>query len=149
MIQDTEKEKQHMSEVTKVKNDLEKAGEWFEKLFHKSAAWDKTALVAIQVVAPVVEGFLAVTDPALVGIIQPIVEQVEQDLTLAATLIADGTANPTLTGALNAVKSNMSGLVGAAAVKNSASAAKITADADVVISSVEAILASLPTITAA
>jgi len=134
-----------MSFITSLENDFEKAGAWFEKLFGKASTWDKAALTAITIAAPLVEGILAVVDEPLELIVAPIITTVETDLTTAATLVSSATANPTLTGALNAVVNNLSGLLEIAEVKNSASVAKITTNVNAVVADIKAVLAALPT----
>ena len=123
---------------------FEKFKAWFKKLFGSAASWDKAALGALTIVSPLVVGILTIADPAIAAAAAPILAKVQTDLATAATIIDAGKATPTLTGALNDVQTNIASILQLAEVKNSANAAKVTADVNTIVAEVKAILAEIP-----
>ena len=118
----------------------------FKKLFGSLPTWDKAASAALTVISPLIVGLLAITDPAVLPVVTPILAKVQVDLATAATLIADAQATPTLVGILGDILTDLPSILELAQVKSSSSATKITTDVDAVVAELQAILADLPAI---
>ena len=128
-----------MSFLTTLKSD-------FEKLFKKTPTEIHLALAVITYAAPIVEGIEAVTDPAALALTQPIVTRVETGLATAYSLANEGTASgATLGTTLAAVSADLGTIESVAGIKDAATQAKI----NTIISEAQAVVALLPTSTAA
>ena len=125
--------------ANKLVTEVEKIGAWFLKIFKKLPAWNVTALAALNVAAPYVEGVLAVVDPAVASVVDPIIQIVQTDLGTVSSLLAAGsTAN--LTTLLTAIKDNFATLLSEAHVTDPASVAK----ANAFLSEIDAIAELIP-----
>ena len=128
-----------MSFFTTLKND-------FEKLFKKTPTEIHLALAVITYAAPIVEGIEAVTDPAALALTQPIITRVETGLATAYSLANEGTASgATLSTTLSGVVADLGTIESVAGIKDAATQAKIST----IISEAQAVVALLPTSTAA
>lgn len=132
-----------------------KVASWFKRLFKAAPQAEHIALATITYVAPIVEGILALVDPPAAAIVTPIITVVERDLSTVAATIQDGmpaagsSAEQAVESALNAIKSNIGGLLQVAEVKNSAKITEITTAVNTITGEVDAILGSLGTAPAA
>ena len=128
-----------MSFFTTLKND-------FEKLFKKTPTEIHLALAVITYAAPIVEGILAVTAPAASALVAPIITRVETGLATAYSLANEGTASgATLSTTLSGVVADLGTIESVAGIKDAATQAKIST----IISEAQAVVALLPTSTAA
>ena len=128
-----------MSFISTLKND-------FEKLFKKTPTEIHLALAVITYAAPIVEGIEAVTDPAALALTQPIITRVETGLATAYSLANEGAASgATLSTTLSGVVADLGQIESVAGIKDVATQAKIST----VISEAQAVVALLPTSTAA
>jgi len=122
----------------------------YKKMFG-STSWEKTASSVLTYVAPVAETLVALTagGPAAT-LVAGVVAAVQNDLATVSAVVSDATATPpanelaAATNALNSIKSNLSSLLNAADVKNSAKATEVTAAVNTVIGEVEAMLQAIP-----
>jgi len=127
---------------------FEKVGGWLKKLFTNTTIEHKI-LATVTYVAPLVEGILGFVDPAISAVVTRVITMVEADLaTVTATVdgakVTPGTpAAATVTSALTSVKTNLTGLLADAGVKNSANFAKIQAAVNTVIGEAVAMLGEL------
>lgn len=139
---------QEVSPVS-LKSFFESVGEEFKKLFGKVPTLSQTIRSVVSYVAPLVETGIALADPALEPVVADVVSTVQADLaTVSATAgqvnVAPGTAAATtISTALSAINSNLSGLLEVAEVKNSAEITKIKAAVTAITGEIGAVLASL------
>jgi hypothetical protein len=103
--------------------EAEKITSWFKKIFEKLPAWNVTALSALNVAAPYVEGVLEVVDPAVAAIVDPIVPVVQADLGTVSSLLTPG-STVNLSTLLASIKANFSTLLSEAHITDPASVAK-------------------------
>lgn len=119
-----------------------------EKLFHALPKWEVVAADAINVAAPITMTILAVEDPALVPVIQPIITTIQTKLATASVLINGLEKSTSLTSALADIQTNLSTILSLADVKNSNEADKITAQVTLLSSVIGSIQAAVGTPTA-
>jgi hypothetical protein len=135
-----------------IKTVFEKIGSDFEGIFKGlfSASFESKALAAISYTAPFLEGIVAIADPAIAPLVTAVVNGVTADLNTVKTVVQQGTVAPgsseatQITAALNSVKTNLSGLLAEAGVKNSTKVAQITAAVGLVNGEVDAVLGEAP-----
>ena len=114
----------------------------FQKLFGRSATYIHLSLAAITFAAPVVEGILTITDPAVAVIVTPIITRIETGLATAYTLANEGTSSgATLGTTLAAVVADLTQLESVAGIKDDATKAKIAT----ILSELQAVIALVPT----
>lgn len=127
---------------------FEKVGSWFKSLFKKAPAVEQQISAVVSYVAPIAESILTLVDPPAALIATPIITEVETGLaTLKATtsgVSLTGTTLQTVDSVLNSIKTNISGLLDIAEIKNSAKIADITAAVTAITGEVDAILTNLP-----
>jgi hypothetical protein len=99
---------------------------WFSKVF-KSAPKDTAAVLAVvNCAAPLFEVAIAVIDPALAPVADPIITEIQADLGTVAAMLKAG--NITSIGTfLTAIKSNMATLLTEGHITDTASVAKANA----------------------
>ena len=118
------------------------------RLFHALPKWEVVAADAINVAAPITESILAFDDPALGAVVAPIITTIQTKLATASTLINGLEKSTSLTSALADIQTNLASILSLAEVKNSTSAAKITAQVNLLASVVASIQAAVGTPTA-
>ena len=117
---------------------------FFKKFFGDEPAWSKVALNTLTVVAPLVETVLALVQPEFVAPVTSVLNTVKTDLATAAALIDVGQANPTLTGILQSVQTNIASIESLAGIKDAATQQKFAAIVTTITDEVGAILQSIP-----
>jgi hypothetical protein len=138
-----------MSFFGKIEHVFEEVETEAKRILGNSATWDKTASATLTFVAPLLETVLALTAGAPASAAaSKVVSRIQTDLAIAATVISTGEATPTLTGALNDIQTNLSGLLKVAQVSDPVTVAKVNAVTNTILAEVKAIVASLPTVTA-
>ena len=114
----------------------------FVALFKKTPNEIHFALALVTYAAPVLEGILTVTDPAVEALVAPVITRLETGLTTIYALANEGTSSSaTLASTLAAFQADLSTLESVAGIKDAATQAKIAT----IISEVQAIIALIPT----
>lgn len=126
-----------------------RVGSAFKKLFG-SSTWEKQAASAISYVAPLLETIVGLTaGGSAQAEVTSVVTTVQTDLATVAAVIdggqsSDAHGTQVVINALTSVKTNLSGLLSVAAIKNSDKQAAITSAVNLVVGEVDAMLGSLP-----
>lgn len=126
-----------------------RVGAAFKKLFG-SSTWEKQAASAISYVAPLLETIVGLSaGSAAQAEVTSVVTTVQTDLATVAAVIDGGTVSDAhgaqvVINALTSVKSNLSGLLEVAAIKNSDKQAAITSAVNLIVGEVDAMLGSVP-----
>lgn len=131
---------------------FEKIVDAFESIFG-SNNWEKTASTTLNVVGPLIESIVTLTDnEADADEIAQVISTVQTDLTTISNLISSlgNVADSTSTIAeivtiLNAIKTNLAALLTAGQIKNPATLTQVESIVNMVINEIEAILAAVPT----
>lgn len=112
-----------------------------ELLWKKAPAVEVAAASAINYVVPFVESLDEVITPELAPILNPILDKVKVGLTaLKVTIQGAGTA-PTISSIVGSINTNLTALISAAQIKDTAVSAKIQAVATLVTGELSAITA--------
>lgn len=99
---------------------------WFSKVF-KAAPKDTTvALSVLNTAAPLFEATVAIVDPALAAVTDPIITIVQADLGTVSSMLANGNITG-IASFLTAIKTNFSTLLSEAHITDTASVAKANA----------------------
>src|ERR1700677_1085948 len=115
-----------------IKTFFEKVGAELKKLF-TSTTVEQQIQSTITYAAPLVEGILALVDPAVVPLISGIISTVKSDLATVSTVVQGSTlatgssALATVKAAISSVNTNLASILDLAEVKNSTKAADVTA----------------------
>jgi len=119
--------------------------EAFLKKVFGSAKFENTARAALTIVAPLTETIVGLVagEPAAAAV-GAIINQVQSDLGVAATVIGEADQTPTLDGALSAVTSNLQTLLTAGHISDPTTLAKVTTVVNTIVGEVEAIQKTLP-----
>ncbi len=122
----------------------------FKKWFRKAPTVFHFANTVIAFAVPIVNQFLTLNDPAALMFVNPIISQIQSGLATASVIAGHGTDSTTLASTLSHVKDNFSEILSLAQVKDSANAAKLTANANLVIGELTAVIdmVNAPTSTA-
>jgi hypothetical protein len=137
-----------MSFLGSFKTFFEKVGAEIEKLFGKAGLEQKIQAV-ITYAAPIVETIVTLADPPIAPLVNSVISIVQADLATVSAVVQGATPTPgsttsqTITTALNSIKSNLSGLLTDAGVKNSTNFSKISAAVNLIIGEVDAVLTNL------
>jgi len=127
-----------MSWFTKVENE-------FKKLFSKVPTWQQTASGAITITAPLLEELIAQTaGESTAAEVTSVINEVQTDLATVSALIKGTGSTATLSGVLESIKTNLSGLLTAGHIKDAATLTKVTGIVNTVIAEVEAIASVVP-----
>lgn len=102
---------------------FDKIKSWFSKVFKNVPSDLVTARAALNTAVPLFEEVVAVADPALAAVIDPIVTEIQTDLGTVAGMLQTGSTS-TLSGFLTAIKTNFSTLLSEAKITDAASVAK-------------------------
>jgi hypothetical protein len=114
----------------------------FEKIFGKAPSFIHFTLALVTYAAPILEGILAVADPAVAALVAPITTRLQTGLATAYSLANEGTASgATLSTTLAAFAADLTTLESVAGIKDAATQAKIAT----ILSEVQAIVALIPT----
>ena len=116
---------------------------FFTKFFAKTTSAQKV-LATVGALAPLIEAGLTVEDPAAAPVATAAFTEVQTDLGTFQSIVKQSGTTPTALNVLNAINSNLTGLLQDAQVKNSAKSAEITAKVNAVVSEVNAIAAFFP-----
>ena len=116
---------------------------FFTKFFAKTTSAQKV-LATVGALAPLIEAGLTVEDPAAAPVVTAAFTEVQTDLGTFQSIVKQSGTTPTALNVLNAINSNLTGLLQDAQVKNSAKSAEITAKVNAVVSEVNAIAAFFP-----
>jgi hypothetical protein len=135
-----------------VKTFFSKVWDEMEKLFTNGATYEKAIQSVITYAAPIVETIvgLAAGGPAA-ALVTRVISTVQSDMATVSVVVQQGTVAPgstaatTCEAALNSIKTNLTSLLTAAEVKNSAKAADITNAVNLIVGEVDAALSGLPT----
>jgi hypothetical protein len=122
---------------------------WLKKVFG-SPKWENTARATLTIVAPLTETIVGLVagEPAAAAV-GAIINVVQSDLGVAATVIGQADATPTLDGALSAITTNLQALLTAGHISNPTTQTKVTAIVNTIVGEVEAIQKTLPATVAA
>lgn len=99
---------------------------WFKKFFKEATAVEVAASATVNSLAPDIEEILQAVDPAAASVVDPIANQVKTDLATAAVTLQAGQTGG-VAGALTSVSANLSALLTAGHITDTASIAKATA----------------------
>jgi len=121
-----------------------------KKLFG-STTWEKTVTSVVTYTAPIAETLigLAAGQPAE-ALVAEGVTILKSDLATVSAVVSGATTTPSATGlatvvsALNSIKTNLSGLLTAAEVKNSKTSSAITSTVNLIVGEMDAALANVP-----
>jgi hypothetical protein len=116
---------------------------FFTKFFAKTTAAQKV-LATVGALAPLIEAGLTVEDPAAAPVVQAAFTEVQTDLGTFQSILKQSGTTPTALNVLNAINTNLTGVLQDAQVKNSAKSAEITAKVNAVVAEVNAIAAFFP-----
>jgi hypothetical protein len=134
-----------MSFLSKAKTDFADAKALFVKLFNAEPAWSTVALADINYAAPVLDTVAELAGgPVVEAEVVAAIAVIKVDLVAATKFIQDANASPSLVGLLQAISTNLAGLLSLASIKNSAKLSTITAYVNGFIAEIEAILGALP-----
>ena len=128
---------------------FEKVGAELEKLFGAGSKIEQQIQAVVTYVAPIVSGIISFADPAIAPLVNKVIAIVQADLATLSTVAQDttitagSTAAATAVSVLTSIKTNLSGLLQMAEVKNSAKISQITSAVNTVVAEVQAILTSL------
>jgi len=121
---------------------------FFENLGH-SNKWEKAANATIGIIGPLTERIVEMTaGEAAAGEVKNIISQVQNDLGVVAGVVGAASANnasadpsllSTVFAACNSVKSNLSGLLAAGHVKDTATMTKVTSTVNTIVGEIDAI----------
>jgi hypothetical protein len=124
-------------------------GAAFKKLFG-SSTWERTAASTITYVAPLLETIVQLAaGSAAEQAVAKVIATVQSDLATVAAVV-DGTASGTPHGtavvvsALGSIKTNLSGLLSLAEVKNSGKVSQITTAVNLIVGEADAMLGAMP-----
>ncbi|MGO8792921.1 MAG: hypothetical protein ACLQVL_36800 [Terriglobia bacterium] len=99
---------------------------WFKKVFSKAPNVTATALAVLNTAAPIFEAVIAIVDPALATVADPIITTIQADLGTVAAMLKNG--NITGVGSfLSAIKANFSTLLSEGHITDTESVAKANA----------------------
>lgn len=101
------------------------AKEW-QKVFNAAPQIEQVADTVLSYAAPALQIILGVLDPPAAAVVGPIIAEVQKDLHVASGLIYDFGANPQAASIIQAVESNLQGLLDAGHIKDAALQAKVT-----------------------
>jgi hypothetical protein len=137
-----------MGFISNVETEFSKAVAWFKKVFKKLPAWNVAAATAINLSAPILESLIAVFDPAVAPLVDPIIGRVQSDFAAISSLVAKGdvTNLPTF---INAVKADLPTLLTVGQITDPATVTKVTLATNTIIAELEAVLAAIPAVQAA
>lgn len=124
---------------------FEKVKAELKKLFAHAPGWEASAAATLTYVAPLVETIVTLVDPAVAPAVSAIIAKVESAMAAAAVVIKDAGSTPTLATYLNAINSDLSQVEQAAAIKDPATSAKLTAIVGTITAEVNAILSEVGT----
>jgi hypothetical protein len=114
----------------------------FEKIFGKAPSFIHFTLALVTYAAPILEGILAVADPAVEALVAPIITRLQTGLATAYSLANEGTASgATISTVLAAFVADLTTLESVAGIKDAATQAKIAT----ILSEVQAVVALIPT----
>jgi hypothetical protein len=114
----------------------------FERIFGKAPSFIHFTLALVTYAAPILEGILAVADPAVAALVTPIITRIQTGLATAYSLANEGTASgATLSTTLAAFVADLSTLESVAGIKDVATQAKV----ETILSEAQAIVALIPT----
>jgi hypothetical protein len=119
--------------------------ESFLKKVFGSAKWENIARATLTVVAPLTETIVGLVagEPAAAAL-GALINQIQSDLGVAATVIGQADQTPTLTGALTAVQSNLQAILTAGHITDPTTLQKVTAVVNTVAGEIEAVQKTLP-----
>lgn len=143
-----------MSFFAGFKSFFDKVGNEIEKLFGGKASLEQKIQATITYVAPVLNTIVGLADPAVEPLVSKVISTVQSDLATVSTVVQGATVAPgstdeqRLVAALNSIRTNLSGMLTAAEVKNTSKFNEIEAATNLVIGEVEAAAGSLSTSTA-
>ena len=113
----------------------------FTKLFKKAPTVFHFAQTVIAFAAPIINQELDLNDPALMAVVDPIINEIKTGLATASAIAGDGTSATTLASTLSAVQQNLSQVLSLAQVKDPAVQAKFTSNVNLVIGELNAVIA--------
>ena len=128
---------------------FDKVGSALKKLFG-STTWEKQAQGVIIYVAPILETVLMFADPAIEPLVAGAINTAKADLATVSAVVSSGTvpagstAAATVEAALGSVKTNLTGILTAAGVKNSSKVAQITEAVNAINSEIDALIQNMP-----
>lgn len=134
-----------------MKSFLSKVLSFFKSILKKEPTFAQQVESFLPYVAGTMQAILAIADPPLALIINPIFSKIESALGALSAVIEDGTpaAGSSLAAtaetALNSIKTNIASVLSAAQVKNATTATKITDDLNSMVTDVDLLLSNLPT----
>ena len=139
-----------MSILTSFQSFAKKFEAEFVKLFKKAPSFEQSAQAVIAVAGPALEIVLGAVDPAALPVVVPIISVVQKDMAIISTVTnaaiapAGSSAVQSVETAINGVKSNLSGLLQLAEVKNSAKASQINSEVTAILNEADVLLSILP-----
>lgn len=99
---------------------------WFSKVFKNAPKDTAAALSVLNSAAPLFEGVIAIEDPALAAVADPIITEIQADMGTVSSMLKNG--NITGIGSfLTAIKTNFSNLLSAGHITDPNSVAKADA----------------------
>jgi hypothetical protein len=105
-------------------------GSWvakeYAKVFAAVPKIEQVADVVLSYAAPALQIILGALDPPAALIVGPIIAEVQKDLHVASGLIFDFGANPQASSMIQAVESNLQGLLDAGHIKDTVLQGKVT-----------------------
>jgi len=117
----------------------------FEKIIHDEPSAEKTAQTVIAVAAALLGTIVEQTaGEADASEIASVVTEVQGDLTKVNTLITEGASASDINSVLSDVQTNLSGLLTAGHIKDTATLSKVTTIVDSVLAGVESMIALFP-----
>lgn len=128
---------------------FEKVKSWFQRWFKSAPGVEHTIIATLTYVAPIVEGVLTLVDPPAAAIVTPVITIVQRDLATVAATVQDGMPAPgsapaqAVISALNAINTNIAGLLNVAEVKNSAKIAEIEDAVHTITQEIDAVVGSV------
>jgi hypothetical protein len=120
---------------------FEKLKELFEKIELNEPQIEKAALITLNVALPLAVTIIGLTarEPAAASVVA-IVNAVETELNNVTSTISTAGLTPTVTGGLNAVLTNLDGLLKGAYIKDPATLAKVEGVTKTIVGEIESIL---------
>lgn len=113
------------------------------KLFTHIPGWEASAAATLTYLAPMVETVLTLADPAAAPVVTALIEKVQSAMAASAVVIKDAGPTPTLLTYLSAINADIAQIESAAGVKDSATAAKLTAITGTITGEINAIIAEV------
>jgi hypothetical protein len=127
------------------------AQHFFKNLFNQAPSWSQTASTTLKLIAPLTGTIVELTaGDAGAAQATRVISEVQSDLAVASSLLAQSHGNPTapdgLVNSLNAAKANLQGLLTAGHIKDPATVKKVEAAVNTISGEVDAIRSIIPAV---